>query len=81
MPFGIATKTYDQYTYEPIVRNEEQATAVCRKRIENYENNILKDKKIITKTEKTSKSKEGITITVSYKLNGEIGEIKEILKK
>lgn len=81
LPFGIATKTYDKYTYEPIVRNEDQAISTCQKRIENYENNILKDKTIITKSEKTKKSKEGITITVTYKLNGEIGEIKEIFKK
>ncbi len=81
MPFGIATKTYDEYTYAPIVRTEKQAVNTCKKRIENYENNILKDKTIITKSEKTEKSKEGVTITVSYKLNGEIGEIKEIFKK
>lgn len=81
MPFGITTKTYDQYTYESIVRSEDEAINTCKKRIENYENNILKDKTIITKSEKTSKSKDGITITVSYKLNGEIGEIKEIFKK
>ena len=81
LPFGIATKTYDKYTYESIVRNEDEAISTCKKRIENYENNILKDKTIITKSEKMKKSKEGITITVTYKLNGEIGEIKEIFKK
>lgn len=81
LPFGIATKTYDKYSYRSIIRSEKEAIDTCKKRIENYEKNILRDKTIITKSEKTNKSKDGVTITVSYRLNGEIGKIKEIFKK
>lgn len=81
LPFGITTKTYDKYSYRSIIRSEKEAMDTCKKRIENYEKNILKDKTIITKSEKTNKTKDGVTITVSYRLNGEIGKIKEIFKK
>ncbi|MCD8328570.1 MAG: sporulation protein YqfD [Ruminococcus sp.] len=81
MPFGIATKTYDKYAFEAIVRSEDEAISVGENRIKNYEKNILKDKTILSRSEKIDTTDNGITITVTYRLNGEIGEIKEIYKK
>ncbi|MCC8192958.1 MAG: sporulation protein YqfD [Ruminococcus sp.] len=81
LPFGIATKTYDKYDFKAIVRSEEEAISVGKRRTQNYEENILKDKTILSRSEKVDVADEGITITVTYRLNGEIGEIKEIFKK
>lgn len=81
LPVGIAKKTYDEYYYKPIKRSEKQATELAYERIKRYEKNLLSDKKILSKSESVSKTKNGITIKVNYRLNGEIGKITEILKK
>lgn len=81
LPVGIAEKTYDEYSYKPVKRSESEAVDLAYERIKRYEKNLLSDKKILSKTDSVSKSKDGITVKVSYRLNGEIGQTQEILKK
>ncbi len=81
LPVGITQKTYDEYSYTPVKRSESEAKKLAYKKIEKYEKNLLSDKKILSKAESVTKSKSGITVKVSYRLNGEIGKTQEILKK
>lgn len=81
LPIGITTKTYESFEYTKIKRTEKGAIEKAHERIDKYEKNLLSDKTILSKSESVSKSEQGITITVKYRLNGEIGRVQEILKK
>lgn len=81
LPIGITANTYSRLVETSIARNENEAFSTAYDRIEIYENNILEDVTILSKTTEESVSDSGVTVTVNYRLNGEIGETAEILEK
>lgn len=81
LPIGITNASYDRYEYETTVRNEEEVRFALEKDIKNYENNFLSDYDILDKDIKYTVSDSGITATVAYIAEGEIGETKMIFPK
>lgn len=81
LPIGITNATYDRYEYETTVRNEEEVRYELEKDIKNYESNFLSEYDIIDKDIKYAVSDTGITATVTYIAEGEIGETKLIFPK
>lgn len=79
LPIGITNKTYDKYEYETTVRSEQEVKSALEKDIENYEANFLSEYEILHKDIKYTSSDMGITATVTYIAEGEIGETKIII--
>ena len=81
LPVGITHISYDSYSYETVSRSEEEVRTALEKDIENYEKNFLSDDEIIEKNVGYTVSEEGITATVYYVAEGEIGETQIIFPK
>lgn len=81
LPVGISKKSYDKYYFENIKLSKKEAKEKILNKIKIYETNFLKDKKILNKELKTKETKKGLSITVKYKLNGNIAMEKELLTK
>lgn len=81
LPIGTTHKTYDKYDYEITVRSEEQLYEALERDIENYETNFLSDYEIIDKDIRYISSEYGMTATVTYTAEGEIGKTRVIFPK
>ena len=81
LPVGISKKRYDKYYFEKVKLTKTEAKAKLKEKIKLYEKNFLKDKKILSKHSKVKTTKKKVTITVNYKLNGNIAVEQELLTK
>ncbi len=81
LPVGITHISYDEYYYTELNQSEEQARIKLYEDIERYEENFLSDFKILDKDVRVNKTSDGLTATVYYVINGEIGETQTILAK
>lgn len=81
LPVGITHTVYDEYDYVELVRTEEEARKQLYADIERYEQNFLSDVDIIEKDVKVKRSENGLSATVCYVVNGEIGDTQIILGK
>ena len=81
LPVGVSKKTYDKYYFEKVKLTKLEAKTKLKEKIKLYEKNFLKDKKIINKDTKVKVTKKKVTMTVTYKLNGNIAVEKELLTK
>ena len=81
LPVGISKKSYDKYYFENVKLSKKEAKEKLLNKIKIYETNFLKDKKILNKELETKETKKGLSITVKYKLNGNIAMEKELLTK
>lgn len=81
LPIGISKKSYDKYYFQKVKLSKKEVKSKLMKKIQLYEENFLKDKKILNKELKIKETKKGLTITVNYKLNGNIAVEKELLTK
>lgn len=81
IPVGISKKTYDKYYFEKVKLTKLEAKTKLKEKIKLYEKNFLKDKKILSKESKIKVTKKKVTITVTYKLNGNIAVEQELLTK
>ena len=81
LPVGISKKSYDKYYFENVKLSKKEAKEKLLNKIKIYETNFLKDKKILNKELETKETKKGLSITVKYKLNGNIAIEKELLTK
>lgn len=81
LPVGVSKKTYDKYYFEKAKLTKLEAKTKLKEKIKLYEKNFLKDKTIINKDTKVKVTKKKVTMTVTYKLNGNIAVEKELLTK
>lgn len=81
LPVGISKKSYDKYYFEKIKLSKSEAKAKLMTKIDLYEKNFLNDKKILNKETEIKETNDGLTITVNYKLNGNIAIEQELLTK
>lgn len=81
LPVGISKKSYDKYYFEKIKLSKSEAKAKLMEKIKLYEQNFLKDKKILNKETDIKETEDGLIITVNYKLNGNIAVEQELLTK
>lgn len=81
LPVGISKKSYDKYYFQQVKLTKMEAKSKLINKINLYEKNFLKDKKILNKELKFKETKTGLSVTVDYKLNGNIAVEKEILTK
>lgn len=81
LPVGVSKKTYDKYYFEKVKLTKLEAKAKLKEKIKLYEKNFLKDKTILSKESKVKVTKKKVTITVTYKLNGNIAVEQELLTK
>jgi similar to stage IV sporulation protein len=83
LPVGIVISEYNPYTVESVSYTEEEAEELLNEKVKRYEQNFLSDDsvKIIDNKIQTSIKDNVMTITVTYTLEGNIGETQEILAK
>ncbi len=81
LPIGTTKYVYDSYDYVQVTRTEREVKDKLDEDIAVYEQNFLSDCEIIDKKVTYKASPEGITATVSYTAEGEIGETKIIFPK
>lgn len=83
LPIGIAEMNYDILEKKEVTVTEEQAMALLEERILRHEKNFLSDDGavIIGKDVKTDVTETGITVTIVYTMEGEIGTERQILAK
>lgn len=74
LPLGIRTVTFNEYDYVPVKYTKEEAFSLAEEKVKKYELNFLKDYEIKDKTEKKTDNDNTVTITVTYKLYGNICE-------
>lgn len=82
LPIGIVKEHITETKLSENVLTEEQLEEQLRQKIFLYEKNFIgEDTKILSRDIQKERSGEGITLTVTYSLEGNIGEEKEILLK
>ncbi|MDE6035463.1 MAG: sporulation protein YqfD, partial [Ruminococcus sp.] len=82
VPVGIVRNTYTETELSEITYTEEELSAKIMEKIYLYEKNFLDDDiKILERDIKTQKKEESLEYIVTYKLEGDICEQKEILIK
>lgn len=83
LPVGIVISEYNPYTIESITYTEEEAEAVLNEKVSLYEQNFLSYNSIevIDSKSQLMLKDNTMTITVTYILEGNIGETQEILAK
>lgn len=83
LPLGIVFSEIKPYTEDEIVYDREQVLAILDEKTENYEQNFYNGKNLSVidkKTEYTEKN-NGIEVTVTYTIEGNIGVTQEIMAK
>jgi similar to stage IV sporulation protein len=83
MPIGIIIGEVKPYTEAHVTYSDEQVKSLLEEKINNYERNFLEDtdvKMIDKKTEYITES-DGISVNVTYTLEGNIGVTQEIMAK
>lgn len=82
LPLGIKTKTLSETVLTEKEYTEEELTAKLMERVYLYENNFLgKDTDILSRSITTEKTNDALTLTVSYRLEGNICEQRDIFIK
>ena len=83
LPFEIIEMNYDLFEEKEITLTEEQALSMIDERISRYENNLLTDNGavIVGKDIAKTLTEKGVTLTVTYTVEGEIGVEKQVMVK
>lgn len=83
LPAGIVFEEIKPYVLTECVYDREQAVALLDEKIKNYEYNFYggEDIEIIDKQTEYTETDDGISVTVTYTLEGNIGVTQEIMAK
>lgn len=82
LPIGIVKKTYNEYSYSTVSITQQEAEKLLYEQAQTYEKNFLNDeKKILDRDFDIGFLDDKAVLTVTYTVNGEIGEVKEFLPK
>lgn len=80
-PIGIKKVSLNEFNYEDIVLTENEATKEAEKKLKNYKNNFFSDYEIKNEDVQKEITDDGITLTATYMLYGDIGEENEFFIK
>lgn len=78
LPISVTYKNFRETKTENITLSDEDAEAIIMEKIYLYEQNFFKDRKLISRDIKTKKNDSEVTYTVTYTIEGEIGEQREV---
>lgn len=78
IPIGLFTTTTEKYSTIQKNYSEDEAKSILNSRRKTYEQNFLKDTDIIDVKETFSVDKESVTLTLTYTLQGDICQQKDI---
>ncbi len=81
LPFSVKTYQFTEIKRYETVYDTDAALGEVYRRLSNYERNILKDVEIISREITEQAGDTGVSITVKYVLEGEIGRPSEIFIK
>lgn len=83
LPVGIVFEEIKPYVLTECIYDREQAVALLNEKIKNYEYNFYggEDIEIIDKQTEYTEAEDGISVTVTYTLEGDIGITQEIMAK
>lgn len=81
LPVGIVHQRYRPIKKITTTYSEEEATKLLDQKVADFENNFLKDKKIISKEIQKSVTKDEVKYSILYILQGEIGKQQEFISK
>ena len=81
LPFSVTTTEYTELHSDIKTYSTAEALKSLYTRLENYEKDILKDVEIIDKKVTEEQTDTGVSLTVKYILEGEIGNQSEIFIK
>ncbi|MDR0984750.1 MAG: sporulation protein YqfD [Ruminococcus sp.] len=79
LPIGIEYKHITPYKERELNYSAEEAEALLNEKIYNYEKNFFENTEIKNRIIEKKETENGISVTVSYVLEGEIGESKDVL--
>ena len=80
-PIGIKKVSLNEFNYEDTVLTENEATKEAEKKLKNYKNNFFSDYEIKNEDVQKEITDDGITLTATYMLYGDIGEENEFFIK
>lgn len=80
-PIGIKKVSLNEFNYEDTVLTEKEATKEAEKKLKNYKNNFFSDYEIKNEDVQKEITDDGITLTATYMLYGDIGEENEFFIK
>lgn len=78
IPIGVVHEKYIPFNKITVEYTEEEVGNIINRKIENFEQNLLEDKKIISKELQKNKSENDIEYVVLYTIQGPIGKNQEI---
>ena len=81
LPFSVINYEYTELKSDIKTYSTAEAIQSVYKKLENYEKNFLKDVIIIERNVTETQSDDGVSLSVNYVLEGEIGKISEIYIK
>ncbi len=83
LPVGIITSEYKPYTVDEVIYTREQAKVILEGKISNYEKNFIEGEELTVIGKKTDfkEKNNGLEVTVTYTLEGDIGVTQEIMAK
>ena len=81
LPFGVTTEEYTELIANTRQFSTAEAMGELSRKLNNYEEGILADKKIIERSTKTEQTADGVRLIAEYTLEGEIGRVSEIYIK
>lgn len=81
LPFSVTDYEYTELREDVKTYSTAEALQSVYKKLENYEKNFLIDVEIISRSITEHQNEEGVSLTVEYVLEGEIGRISEIYIK
>ncbi|MFA5657931.1 MAG: sporulation protein YqfD [Oscillospiraceae bacterium] len=81
IPLGITHSSYSPFEMKSFSYSEDEARIKLEEKIQIYEQNFLSEKEIISKEINETVSSDSIIYSVKYLVEGEIGQVSELLVK